>query len=1691
MSRRSSSLDRISLHISDQSGDQPHTHSEDRDGDGGAADGEEPETADRPLSGLERIVAEAMAMAAAVDGNGPEIAELVNQYWRLVPDAELGARGSVQMLEETRHHLRLAEQRLTGQLNLAVEQEAEHTALLIVTDDMPFLVDSLTAAVTALGLELRMLAHPQVVVRREAMGKLADVLPLADPDAAGPGEIVESWMRIEVPPLHDDEAVSYLRSAVQRVLMDVREAVEDWPKMRTMALALADEISSATLPVPEKDVTDSVELLRWLADDHFTFLGYQEYRMVSTPDDGALLEAAFGTGLGILRRDPSGTRRLSSLSPEAAARVQDRRLLVITKANSRSTVHRSTYLDDISFKTFDEAGRVVGERRFLGLFSSGAYRTSVRDLPVVRRKVAEVVARSGLSPRGHSGKELMKILEEYPREELFQIATEDLFRTVMGVLRIAGRRQVRAFARKDQYGRFMSCLVYLPRDRFTTANRLRIQEILLAELNGIGVDYTTRVSDATLARIHFIVRTNPTARIGEIDADALSSRIAEATRLWDDDFGFMLEEKLGEVQGRYLFDRYRDALPETYKDSHTAHEAVQDMAMLELLEAPATREPGELVLHLFRRRKKDDDVRFKIFRNGEPMMLSDVLPVLHSLGVRVSDERPYEVRRSDGTIYVYDFGLDVPPNALELADVRPKVENAFAAAWRGESEVDRLNELVLLAGLTWRQVVVLRAYAKYLRQTGTIFSQEYMESTLTSHPEIAARLVTLFETRFDPALGLTVAEREAKSVGLITAIRTALDAVASLDQDRILRSYLTLIVATLRTSFFQRTTDGRPKSYVALKLDPKAIPDLPAPRPKFEIFVYSPRFEGVHLRFGAVARGGLRWSDRREDFRTEVLGLVKAQMVKNAVIVPVGAKGGFVVKPPAGASTRPAAAPLDRDAVLAEGIGCYRRFVSALLDVTDNLVSGEVVPPVDVVRHDADDPYLVVAADKGTATFSDIANEISLANGFWLGDAFASGGSAGYDHKGMGITARGAWESVKRHAREMGLDTQAQDFTMVGIGDMSGDVFGNGALLSKHARLVAAFDHRHIFIDPSPDATSSYVERRRLFDLPRSSWHDYNRDLISAGGGVWPRTAKAIPVNSEIRAALGIDDPAVTTLAPAELIRAILRAPVDLLFNGGIGTYVKSQAESHANVGDKANDGLRVNGAQVRARIIGEGGNLGFTQRGRVEYALRGGSIRPSEERAPTGPAVWTADGEVAGVRQAQICTDFIDNSAGVDTSDHEVNIKILLGAVETLGRLSRAERDALLAGMTEEVAQLVLRNNYDQVTALGNARKQTRSLLTVHRRMLTEMERAGQLDRAIEAVPTDEELMARASAGDGLTSPELGVLLAYTKINLERDINRSTLPDDTWTRKVLVEYFPTPLRERFADDMAGHRLRREIVTTAVVNEVVNRGGISFVFRAMEETGANAADVIRAFVVVREVYGLPALWRSIEELDNLVPADAQTYLLLEIRRLVDRAVRRLVTQRRAPIDVAAETARLRPGISSLLPRLEHLFYGREKEALLSHVDEVVAGGIPREVALPGARVMYSFGLLDIVELAEEMQRDVADVADVYFLVSERFGIDALLSRISALPREDRWQSLARMALRYDLYTALTGLTRAVLISTGGGRSSTDRVDEWERRNASVIDRARNAMGDFADSRADLAALSVVLRQIRTMVGPST
>ncbi|MCX4787073.1 NAD-glutamate dehydrogenase [Streptomyces sp. NBC_01221] len=1634
---------------------------------------------------------------AATGGAGAEkerpghdvlLAYLQRYYLHTAPE-DIAGRDPVDVFGAASSHYRLAEVRPQGKANVRVHTPTveengwtcSHTVVEVVTDDMPFLVDSVTNELSRQGRGIHVVIHPQVVVRRDVTGKLIEVLAEGNGASASPqarknakgakggkkggttelphDALVESWIHVEIDRETDRSDLQQIATDLLRVLSDVREAVEDWEKMRDAALRIADGLPAEPLAdLADEEVNEARELLRWLAADHFTFLGYREYELKNTD----ALAAVPGTGLGILRSDPHHSideahpvsPSFERLPADARAKAREHKLLVLTKANSRSTVHRPSYLDYVGVKKFDADGNVVGERRFLGLFSSAAYTESVRRVPVIRRKVAEVLEGAGFTPNSHDGRDLLQILETYPRDELFQAPVDQLRSVVTSVLYLQERRRLRLYLRQDEYGRYYSAIVYLPRDRYTTGVRLRLIDILKEELGGTSVDFTAWNTESILSRLHFVVRVAPGTELPDLtdaEADRIEARLVEAARSWADGFQEALNAECGEERAAELLRQYSPSFPEGYKADHTPRSAVSDMIHLEALK----KDEKDFSLSLYEPvGAGPGERRFKIYRTGEQVSLSAVLPALQRLGVEVVDERPYELRCADGThAWIYDFGLRLPQtngSGNYLADdARDRFQDTFAAVWTGAAENDGFNSLVLGAGLNWRQAMVLRAYAKYLRQAGSTFSQDYMESTLRNNVHTTRLLVSLFEARMSPdrqSAGTELTD------GLLEELDGALDQVASLDEDRILRSFLTVIKATLRTNFFQTADDGNPHGYVSMKFDPQSIPDLPAPRPAFEIWVYSPRVEGVHLRFGKVARGGLRWSDRREDFRTEILGLVKAQMVKNTVIVPVGAKGGFVAKQ----LPDPA---VDRDAWMAEGVASYRTFISALLDITDNMVAGEVVPPKDVVRHDEDDTYLVVAADKGTAKFSDIANEVAVSYGFWLGDAFASGGSAGYDHKGMGITARGAWESVKRHFRELGHDTQTEDFTVVGVGDMSGDVFGNGMLLSEHIRLVAAFDHRHIFIDPTPDAATSYAERRRLFDLPRSSWADYNKELLSAGGGVHPRSAKSIPVNAHIREALGIES-RVTKMTPAELMQAILKARVDLLWNGGIGTYIKSSAESNADVGDKANDAIRVNGQDLRAKVVGEGGNLGATQLGRIEFARTGGRIN----------------------------TDAIDNSAGVDTSDHEVNIKILLNGLVRDGDMTVKQRNKLLAGMTDEIGRLVLRNNYAQNVALANATAQSSSLLHAHQRFMRRLGRDGDLDRALEFLPTDRQIRELLNAGKGLSQPELAVLMAYTKITAARELIRTSLPDDPHLQKLLHAYFPQQLREQFPEAVDGHALRREIITTVLVNDTVNSGGSTFLHRLREETGASIEEIVRAQFAAREIFGLGQVWDAVEALDNEVGADVQTRIRLHSRRLVERGSRWLLGNRPQPLEIAGTIDFFKAGVEQVWAELPKMLMGADLDWYQSILDELTEAGVPGELAQRVAGFSSAFPALDIVAIADRTGKDPLSVAEVYYDLADRLGITQLMDRIIELPRADRWQSMARASIREDLYAAHAALTADVLSVGNGTSTPEERFMAWEEKNAAILTRSRSTLEEIRGSDSfDLANLSVAMRTMRTLL----
>ena len=1515
---------------------------------------------------------------------------------------------------------------------------SRRTIVDICTSDAPFLVDSVTAAIARQGLAVHLLAHPVVSVRRDEAGELLEMHTH--------GGTLESWIHLEVDRVATEEAREELADRLQHVLADVHSAVADWRPMRRACLDLVTDLrTEPPTSVTQEEIASAVEFLTWLAEDNFTFLGYREYSLETDEEGEEVLRPLPHTGLGILRRPSTASTRLT---PEAQRTAREPRLLTITKANSRATVHRDVYLDYIGIRSFDEAGNVTGELRFLGMFTSVAYAASVLTLPIVGAKVRAVLGASGHAPNSHSGKDLLQTLEQYPRDELFQDSVEHLHAVASEVSRLRERRRYRIFLRRDEFGRFASALIYLPRDRYNTTVRLHIEELLRTTFDAIQVDHATRVGESPLAQLHFVVRAPKGTPLPEVSEQELQPRIERAIRGWDEELVDGLHRIYDEERAAEILGRYASAFPEGYKENIPPEDAVHDIALLEQLD-----DTTAFAVHLYAPERDEPGKRYFTFASHDVYPITRVLPALTDLGVDVVDEHPYVITLPDGTnLHISDFGLTAPSAAVwNDAEWGAELESVFTAVWSGESETDRLNSLVLLGGLRWRQIVILRAISMYLRQISATFSVEYIEQALTENPVIAADIVRLFEAKFDPEL---TGDRDAELVSLTERLLAALDDVASLDHDRILRSMIGIVEATWRTNFYQVDEAGKPKHWVSMKLDCTRVPGLPKPHPMAEIWVYSPEVEGVHLRFGRVARGGLRWSDRREDFRTEVLGLVKAQMVKNAVIVPTGSKGGFFAKQ--------LPAPSDRGAWLEGGKSAYRTFIRGLLDITDNRDGTEIVPPANVVRHDGDDPYLVVAADKGTASFSDIANGISESYDFWLADAFASGGSAGYDHKGMGITARGAWESVKRHFRELGHDTQTQDFTVVGVGDMSGDVFGNGMLRSEHIRLVAAFDHRHVFIDPNPDAAATFVERQRLFDLPGSSWDDFDRSVMSEGGGVFPLTQKSIPVTPQMREALGLDAD-VQRVTPLELKKAVLLAPVDLLWNGAIGTYIKASDETSAEIGDRGNDAIRVDGRELRLRVVGEGGNLGVSQRGRIEAALSGVSLN----------------------------TDAIDNSAGVGTSDREVNIKILLGAVERDGRLDREARNEVLRAMTDEVAAQVLRDNYEQNVLLGNSRSNAAQMLPSHKRLITWLEERDELDRELEFLPSNAEIKRRVEEGRGLTRPEFSVLVAYAKLALKSDLASTELADDPWFANTLAEYFPAEVREQYGDDLHAHPLRQEIVVNAVVNSMVNRGGITFAYRAADETGASSEEIARAYVAAREIFDLRGFVIEIEATDNVVSTSTQTELYLGFRRLLDRATRWFVQHRPDRIDIGEEISRFTGPVAQFATRIGELQQGVERERFAERVSEFEAAGVPRALALRGAGLLELMPLLDIIERAGNEGWDLEEFAGVYYSLSARVSFDDMLTRVTALPQDDRWGSMARAAMRDDLYAVMVELAASVISQTEPTEPTEPdaRVDAWIAGLGVTATRALDEASDAVHAGEDtgLATLSVALRRLRSLV----
>ena len=1572
-------------------------------------------------------------------------------YYANVDAADLADREPAELAGSALSHLMFARQRRRSALvrvfNPTLREHgfiSPHTVIEMVNDDMPFLVDSISLALTQRALTLHFLAHPIFAVTRDGSGNLLSLreraeAPKDSKQGADKKSRLESFQHIEVDRIVDPAALQSLASQIERSMRDVRVACADWTKMRGAAQQTAQELSSLSGKFDAGDLSEALALLAWMENRHFTFLGYREYRLQGRKGQEALRPIE-STGLGILRRGHRKPTRINrSLASGIRRQSRSRDLVLVTKANMESTVHRSGYLDYIGVKHFDAKGRLIGEKRFLGLWTSAAYSSNPKEIPVLRHKVAQVVEHFALAPDSHDGKALQHILESFPRDELFQASVAELNRIVTGVFGLQERPRVRVLLRRDAFRRFYSCLVYVPREKYNTQVRQRIEKVIREAFSSFSMESQVQIAESNLARLHIVARTHP-ADETRVDIEALEKRVAAAVRSWADGFKTALLSRLDEAYALQLFDKYALAFPAAYTEDFHGDAAALDVSFLEAAE----KEPTRLHLDIYRPEPRRKDKFFlKIFRNQDAIPISDLLPMLENMGLKVIAERPYELDFPGGRrAWIQDLELVMQASmAIQFEALAREIKSAFTAVWTGRMDSDSFNQLTLSAGIPWRIVIVMRAYCRYLLQTGLPFSQGYIAQVLVNNAPIARSLADLFVARFNPEGSESA--RQSALARLDKRIREALEEVTRSDEDRILRALWNALSATLRTNAYQTGGDGQFKEYLSFKIESQQLRELPLPKPLFEIFVFSTRMEGVHLRMGYVARGGIRWSDRREDFRTEVLGLMKAQQVKNTVIVPVGAKGGFVVK----------RLPVEREAQQAEVIGCYQTLIRGLLDITDNIIDDKIVAPRNVVRHDKDDAYLVVAADKGTATFSDIANAISEQYGFWLGDAFASGGSAGYDHKKMAITARGAWECVKRHFREMGVDIQNQNFTVSGIGDMAGDVFGNGMLQSPHIQLVAAFNHLHIFIDPQPDPKRSFAERERLFKMPRSSWDDYSRDAISKGGGVFSRAAKTLTLSREAQTLLEL----AAVVTPNEVIKAILKAHVDLFWNGGIGTYVKSTFESQTDVGDRSNDAVRVDARELNCKVIGEGGNLGVSQLGRIEYARRGGRLN----------------------------TDFIDNSAGVNCSDVEVNLKILLNGAVRAKELTRAGRDRLLVQMTDEVAALVLRNNYLQGQAISTSEFQSKERLSESAYVIRALERSGDLNRSLEFLPTDEEIAERRKAGEGLTRPELAITLSYGKIWLYRALIHSDVPEDPYLSTELARYFPTPVQKRFAARLKKHRLRREIIATAITNSLINRMGPVFPVRAQDDTGADPAAIARAYSIAREVFAARYIWSQIEALDNRIPAAVQYTAMSQTTRLLRHMTFWLLENRREDLDIERGVLRYASKVGELFRGLADVLGVTEQARLKVQRSRLIEQHVPEDLAARIASLEVLHCGLDLVEVAMAARLEVVYAARAYFDLGERIGLTWIKEQIEGLAAEGHWQAVARGTLRDNLYALQRKITGAVLACKG--RNAGARVDQWMARHAGPVDALKRVVVDLRTGAApDFATLSVAIQAVRRL-----
>jgi glutamate dehydrogenase len=1487
-------------------------------------------------------------------------------------------------------------------------------------------VDSIRMTVNRLGLSSHLIMYMGGMrLLRDKEREVTSIFPHAGESRSD--VIVEAAILMELDKVISQAVLDELKQELQKVLEINQAVVNDWSFMRERLRSSIEELEHAPATLDAFEIEETQLFLKWIEDHHFTFLGVRDYELTQQGNE-RFLKALPKTGLGVLRTtlNKSSQKTLSELTPEAQQLLLSPRILVTSKINYLSTVHRNTYMDYIGIKRFNAKGEVIGERRILGLYTSAAYNTNPRHIPFLRHKVACVMQNSHLNPRSHSGKALLNILETLPRDDLIQGSEDELLEMSMGIFHMQERRRIRMFARMDVYRRFVSCLVYVPRERFNTDLRKLMQGVLSETFGTPEIMFSTYFSESVLARIHFVVRLNAGDK-NTYDFAALEKALVKVGRSWVDELQRFLVEDMGEEQAELIFSRYRNAFPTAYTSRFLPQTALSDIQHVEALS-----EVNPLGMHFyFMQAEGAEGFRLKLYQYDATLVLSDVLPILECLGMRAISERPYALNLEDGReVWINEFVMEYTrEESFDIDSLQICFQEAFKRVWFQAAENDGFNRLVLAAGLGWRQVAMIRTYAKYFKQIGSAFSQDYMELALVKHNKITTQIVQLFEVRFSPE-SITQAQRERKIKALNKSIFSALDQVKNLDEDKIIRQFVQIIMTTLRTNYYQKNAAGEFKSYIAIKLDSRAISGMPKPYPLFEVFVYSATFEGIHLRCDKVARGGLRWSDRKEDFRTEILGLMKAQQVKNAVIVPSGAKGGFVAK----------RLPENegREAILAEGIACYQQFIRALLDITDNYQGQVITKPQSVICYDEDDPYLVVAADKGTATFSDIANDISKAYDFWLGDAFASGGSIGYDHKKMGITARGAWESVKRHFYEMGMNIMTTDFTVVGVGDMAGDVFGNGMLLSKHIRLVAAFNHLHIFIDPAPTAAISFKERQRLFNLPRSNWSDYDTALISKGGGVFSRTAKSIPLSKEMRKLFGIDQ---KTIEPNELIQLILKAEVDLLWSGGVGTFVKAASENHFEVGDQTNNAIRVNADDLRCRVVGEGGNLGVTQLARVEYALNGGLIY----------------------------TDFIDNSAGVDCSDKEVNIKILLNQVVEANDLTFKKRNLLLASMTDEVAHLVLRDNILQTRAISLLVAQSLRTTGLNTRYLNTLEQEGKLDRALEFIPTEKALTERKLLGKGLASPEISTLLCYSKIHLKTEILGSDIPEDAYLLPYLMSVFPEVLQKQFKKSIQTHPLKREMIATTLSNILVNEMGFHFVYRMQDETGAPVSAVVRAYMIVRDVFNMGTIWKKLETLDTLIKATHQVEVMVSCIRLLRRTTRWFLRFKRTHLEMTETISRYAKGVSDLKKVLPELLSETQGKMYTGQVAHYRALGLPGEMADELTANRALFFAMDMIEIAEEQAIPVKRVGQLYFDLGDFLALAWVRTHLIEHPTETHWEALTREALRDDLDCQQRKLVAAILKLEERAGKKQGGLEMWATAHEALIARWHQIISELRSS----------------------